>query len=457
LAININIINFILLVGVVGICSSADYNYEKIAATGADYDGVSNVFLDDLAKNSWSYLHSNNSTKNALPYSWYSSLNSGGDFSNPTEIGLYALCWIATYDLKRPWSPSWKETEENVTRILNQLIKWQESKDNSYKGKVFYQYYWLEQLRVGDNANDKVVPSIDNAWLALSLITVREFCEENGHQMLANKANSILEKMDFRLWYDSDDYLIYLGENNESRGGIKGDYYSNENRIVNFVGRALGQFSPEEFNQSLKALKKVDGAYKNIHVDSVNWNGSYFTYVAPALFIREMETYYGNGTIIPATMTQIIYAENNNYSAWGLSDCFDIGLGSYIRDQGAPPKGSLDQTGIFYSENRTGIIAPYVSALALITPFEHNATDNLRKIRDEFGCAYDPSYGFKDSVMANPNNTSYKVCSDRFSALSQEWMILSLVDQDNGFIWRYLYKDNGVRKAHEEVYGPLKI
>lgn len=71
------------------------------------------AFLDGLAEDSWRYLHSTWATSNSLPYSWRSDGSLWGNYSNPAEIGLYALCWIAAYDLQRPWSPSWDETESN--------------------------------------------------------------------------------------------------------------------------------------------------------------------------------------------------------------------------------------------------------------------------------------------------------------------------------------------------------
>jgi hypothetical protein len=107
------------------------------------------MFLDSIASDTWNYLYSANTRSEtaSLPYSWYSGQNQKvGNFSNPAEIGFYALSWIAAFDLHRPWSPSWTETEENVTKILDQLIAWQNS-NNSYKNRVFYQWYWVGSWR----------------------------------------------------------------------------------------------------------------------------------------------------------------------------------------------------------------------------------------------------------------------------------------------------------------------
>ncbi|MGC9084453.1 MAG: hypothetical protein ACP5ME_14925, partial [Anaerolineae bacterium] len=76
-------------------------------------------FLDALARDTWTYLRS--ATAHHLPYSWWSSTLPGGDYANPAEIGLYTLSWLAAYDLGRPWSPSWSETETEVGAVLDQL------------------------------------------------------------------------------------------------------------------------------------------------------------------------------------------------------------------------------------------------------------------------------------------------------------------------------------------------
>ena len=123
------------------------------------------AFLDALARDTWTYLHSSQTTAHHLPYSWWSSSIPGGDYANPAEIGLYALAWLAAYDLDRPWSPSWSETEAEVGAILDQLRAWQTGSQayqphgpNAYQNSVFYQWYWISWnppvvgANVGDNA-----------------------------------------------------------------------------------------------------------------------------------------------------------------------------------------------------------------------------------------------------------------------------------------------------------------
>ena len=370
-----------------------------------------------------------------------------------TEIGFYALSWIAAYDLKRTWSPDWATTESEITAILDQLHAWQTGSQayqpnglNAYDNSAFYQWYWISWSSpvVGATSGDHVVPSVDNAWLAASLMTIREYAQANNHPALAQKANAILNDMDFTIWYHYDTHRFSWGDVENPQGGGTADYFSNENRIINFVARALGQLSESEFQLSLDALNKPTGTYNGITVERMAWDGSYFTYAGPALFIRETDTLYGWNSIIPATRAQIKYATDQTYAVWGLSDSYDIGSGGYMQ-QGAPPAAMPGSP-----ETRPGLVTSHASALALLTPLASEAIANLQKISSTF-TFYDPSYGFRDSVMTKAG-ASYGSCSDRFSALAQEWIFLSIVNRENGFIWRYFYEDSSVVETHTRMY-----
>ena len=102
-------------------------------------------------------------------------------------------------------------------------------------------------------------------------------------------------------------------------------------------------------------------------------------------------------------------------------------------------------------------MTPHASALALITPLFTETITNLQTISDTFACAYERPYGFRDSVMANPISPEYGQCSERYSALAQEWIFLSIANRETGFVWEYFYRDGGVRTAHEEMFGEYHL
>jgi hypothetical protein len=162
-----------------------------------------------------------------------------------------------------------------------------------------------------------------------------------------------------------------------------------------------------------------------------------------------MDTVYGLNTILPATQARIKYAQDQNYAAWGLSDSFDLGLGGY-KQQGAPPVAMPGSP-----ETQPGLVTPHASALALITPLAPQAIANLQYLSSSFDC-YDPSYGFRDSIMTKAG-VNYGECSDRFSALAQEWLFLSIANHQTGFIWTYFYKDSSVVDSHEIMHEPTMI
>lgn len=425
--------------------------------TLAPTTSANGTFEEDLIRDTWNYLSSDWATDNHLPWSWRSATMSGGDYANTAEIGLLAVSWLAAYDMNKSWSPPWTQTELEVTAILDQLRAWQTGTQsykphgpNAYQNKVFYQWYWINWNPpvVGDsNGTNHVVPSIDNAWLAVSLVTIREYSEANNHPTLRQKADDILKDMDFLLWFHPSAHRFSWGAVENPQGGSEADYYSNENRIINFVARALGQLDAAEYKASLNALVQNPATYESFTVEKVAWDGSYFTYTAPALFIHETITPYGEKTIYPATQSQIAYAQNNGYFGWGLSDCYDIQQGGYIQ-QGSLPTASPNSP-----EVHMGVISPHASAFALITTLRGQAVSNLESIANSFPASYDSEYGFRDSVMAKSGDANYGVPSERFSALNQEWIFLSLANENNGFIWKYFYRDEGVRQAHLEAYG----
>lgn len=421
------------------------------------------AFLDDLARRSWQYLSSDWATDHHLPWSWRSATVAGGDYANPAEIGLVLLAWVGAYELQRPWSPAWDEVEAEVGAALDLLRAWQTGAQaatphgpNAYQGSVFYQWYWVgwDPPVVGADApgsTNQAVPAIDNAWLAASLITIRAYGRAEGHPRLAQQADAILQAMDFRLWYHPATQRFSWGARHDPQGGGEADLYSNENRIINVVARALGDLSAEEFAASIAALDGDPGAYGGHSVAQLAWDGSLFTYLAPALFLREHATAYGAATLEPVVRAQRAYAAERGYAAWGLSDCFDIGAGPYVQ-QGAPPSAGPGP-----QETRPGVVTAHASALALLTAQAPEATSNLRQLAERFPAAYHADYGFSDSVQADPASPDYGRPSERFSALGQAWLFLALVDHEREVIWRLFYQDAGVMTAHIELYGGARV
>jgi hypothetical protein len=318
---------------------------------------------------------------------------------------------------------------------------------NAFKNSVFYQWYWIDQNPpvVGADSPDgknQDVPSLDNAWLAGSLFFLREFARENNRPALETKADEILSAMDFRLWLNESTHLFWSGGRQSVQSGFEYNYFSNENRIINYVAFLLGHISETELRTGLTSLAQPAGVYQTIRVDKVNWDGSYFTYAAPALFIREMNLAYGPDTIFSATLAQIRYAlHEKEFTIWGHSDCYGVGATGY-QLRGAPPRGSNDDE----QDVGDSLVSPHVSGLALNTPYACEALDNLIRMKTLFPSSYDAEYGFADSVDAGTGQVSY-----RFSSLNQEWMFLSIANYLSETIWKYMYQNSRVQLLHSII------
>lgn len=456
----------LFLFALIAMVSTGLYAASLPAAVATEARQADN-FLDELAARTYAYLSSDWATSNHLPWSWRSYDVEGGDYANTTEIGLLMLSHLGAYEMKRDWSPDWVTVETELMAVLGQLRAWQTGAQsyqpfgpNAFENSVFYQWYWIswDSSVVGEGNHNHVVPSIDNAFLAASLMVIRAYGSIHNYTALSDSADAILQDIDFSLWYDNQLHRFNWGGAHDPLGGIWADYWSNENRLINFIARALGHLSPDEFRASLAALVQLPGTYDrgtsqvsdDITVQAVAWDGSYFTYMAPGLFIQELDTVYGEETILPATWAQIAYASDQGYSAWGLSDSSDVGDGAYVQ-QGAPPAPGGNP------ETRPGLVAPHASAMALVTPYAVQAQNNLMRIADTFPASYDAQFGFRDSVMADSNSLQYGEVSVNWGTLGQEWLFLSLVNAETGFIWRYFYCADGVVTAHEEMYGDSGI
>lgn len=451
---------------------SGDTFSQSLMQKSASLTASQEIFLDSVAQKTWTYIE--DAASNHLPLSWRRvapGLVSDGTYANPTEIGLYMLSYLGAYEMQKSWSPTKSLVEAEITTTLNQLQQWQTGAQaeqangvNAYNNSVFFQSYWIDNTPpiVGAGDYDHIVPSIDNALLAASLITIRNWADVNDAPDISQIAGDILDDMNFMIWYDTVTHRFQLGDTNAPLGGGPADYYSNENRIINYVARALGQMSTTEFQASLDALVQAPATYAplesdSISVDKVAWDGSYFTYTAPALFLREMESNYGTDTIEPATRAQIVYADEQNYSAWGLSDAFDLcefdepnvppSTNTY-RKQGARPIPLSNPNAL---EESAGLITPHASALALLSSsYADEAVSNLQKLA-MFNQLYSSQYGFKDSVMVKTGDANYGKASCRYSLLAQAYILLAIAEHKTGFIWKNYYLDPQVQLAHQEA------
>lgn len=145
----------------------------------------------------------------------------------------------------------------------------------------------------------------------------------------------------------------------------------------------------------------------------------------------------GINSLNPSVYAQIIYATRQNYNingtvVWGISDCYDETQEYCWEYRGSPPTNANYRYGNNYecqlngsNECKTdsctpGFITPHASALAILSKYSTEATENLMNLKN-YSNLYHDSYGFKDSLNVKKDKTANIILT-----LDQQWINLSL-------------------------------
>ena len=398
---------------------------------------VPDSMIDKIFKGTYGYFPNSDSGYNYFPYSSIPGYNRS---CTVTEIGLRALGFILAYEEQRSWSPTWEVTRTNLLGTLNRLYEL-----TNYNGHAYFQFYGTDS---GDIRSDDI-PSVDNALLAACLLTIKGYCSQRlfleGSSEITNRCAQMLKPMDYSLWYRFSSHRF--GWTPATLGSC--DFYSNENRIINSIARALAieygtwEFSSAEFLRSMNSLVKPLGTYDGITVNPVSWDGSLFTYLFPAQFVREMETSYGTDSIDKAIESQIRYMENNNRHAFGISDAITpSAVGGYR--QGCPPRASGNPD----NDPDLGLITPGSLIMSLISSYRIETADALYYILTNKPNSFSTSIGFNSTISVTSD-----VSSEVFSALDDGHAILALANVCNEASWNAFYANQSVAEMHKELYG----
>lgn len=401
--------------------------------------------------------------------------------TSPTNMATYVWSTLTARDLGiiDPIDASLR-----VGKVLKALEKMER---NAPTGQ-FYNWYdpaTLELVRIWpDNGNpvQLFASSVDNGWLATSLMMVR-----NAMPMHAARARKLLTSMNFASYYDAaarpdaGTGLLRGGFWPDKPEGcsIESDYagtgvkvYSTchhygapgETRIGTYVGIALGQLPREHYFGPYRTFpdnacdwawqdQKPVGSWKQYLGVNVwegtygyrgmryvpNWGGSMFEELMPDLVVPEAKwapkSWGRNHPVF--VKGQIEHGMNEaKYGYWGFSPSNDP-HGGY-REYGVDPLG-LQAEGYTSDRERTnsdpgyegcrpaqpeptaygdGVVTPHASFLAL--PYARDeALANLAKLRANFD-AYGPG-GFYDAVAVRSG-----VVSKYYLALDQGMVMAAL-------------------------------
>ncbi len=336
-------------------------------------------------------------------------------YTSPSDIAAYLWSTIAAEDLKII------DRDEAATRMSRTLA----AVEKLERSHGFF-FNWYDPQ---DGATLKIWPggapvrpflsTVDNAWLAASLMMVR-----NARPQFRGVADGLLAPMNFGFFYDA-----YDAKNPALHPGLlRGGYFADDNRyagfhygmlntearIASYVGISRGQLPLEHYYRMSRARPpENDGRvatirgevreYQGVPVDEgyrtyrglrivPSWDGSMFEALMVSLFVPEAE-WAPNGWGLNHPLYVRASIENATQDvrlpAWGASPS-SIPGGGY-RVYGVPSLGVDGRK----ADSGDTVMTPHASFLAL--PFApREAIDNMEILAGRFK-AYGP-HGFFDAV-----------------------------------------------------------
>ncbi len=237
-------------------------------------------------------------------------------YTSPSNIG--AQLWSAVIANQESLGNNPKQTAEKTLDTLSELethhglfLQWNDTETGRPLSR-----FSLQQEKV-----EKFVSSIDNAWLAIGLMTVREAIPE-----LAQKADSILREMDFEKFYDKRSQLIRGGfypEKTSEYNQLVWRYQviNSETRIIYYVAIAKGDIPPEAYYApyrtpppKLVQKREPQGTWRETN-GRKTFHGHYFDTASRYKFIPSY-----NGTAFEPLMPALFVPEHKwSPNSWGLN------------------------------------------------------------------------------------------------------------------------------------------
>ncbi|MGY0488617.1 glucoamylase family protein [Streptomyces sp. WG-D5] len=271
--------------------------------------------------------------------------------------------------------------------------------------------------------------SVDNAWLVTGLRIAA-----HASPVLRPRVAKLLADADWSYYYTPYDAADPVAGPGQLRGGFwpdrpgkgepTGHHYgalNTEPRMASYLGIADGSLPPEHYWHLSRTLlpgagqeQEPEGSY--VTIDGVRvwqghytyrgrkvvptWGGSMFEALMVPLFVPEAQWSPRSwGT----THTRYVRGQIEHglaeaaYGYWGFSPA-NIPEGGY-REYGVDALGMQED-----GYHSLGVVTPHASFLAL--PYARaEAVANLRALAADFG-AYDPEYGFRDSVDVTTGRVS---------------------------------------------------
>lgn len=401
--------------------------------------------LLEIAKDTYRYFENASNRNNFLVVDHLKT----GDFpmaatyTSPTNIAMDLLVTVGAVKLGILTEKQGAERVHVVLRTLNKLKRW--------KG-FFYNYYETTRL----NVSREFISSIDNAWLAISLVVIRQAFPGE----IAKKATAIIDAMRFQEFLDPENNHLVIGYDTERQAFTPYHYgmLATEARAMSFYGIGKGDLPREHWWylyrtapdawawQNQKPHGKTterdrvtyfQGYYMEEKTKFVpSWGGSLFEFLMPTLVMDEKGFAPRGLGQNNRTVTEIHrdYAlKEKKYPLWGISPAA-VGSGRRWKYE----EYGIKRLGVKGYPDK-GVVTPHAGFLALET-LPQDATRNIRQwlAFETYG-----EYGFYDT-MSFPGN---KV-NTQYLALDQGMIFVAIVNfLKKGIIKDLFHKDTIAKNA----------
>ncbi|MDD5546393.1 MAG: glucoamylase family protein [Candidatus Omnitrophica bacterium] len=433
-----------------GLKDNTAYYPEKVLANERKRDLLTssdNQMLMGIAQDTWGFFKNVVDKRSHLPLDWIGMApeRAMGDYTSPTNTGLYFINIVAAFDLKFITREEAVKRISDTLDVMEKMPRWRGLWDN---------YHSTTNLQV----TRRYISSVDNGWFAGGLIIARQAFDKE----LGKRCSKLLDEMDFSALYNKELGQLNLGYDGDTEKYSPYNYgqLNGEARFTSLVAIGKGNvpqehwykmartFPPEIDWQSQKpegkwvkksGVKYFQGYYTHNGEKIVpSWGGSLFEFLMPSLMVKEKEL-APNGfglNDLKGVNAHIAMAKMKGYNAWGFSPCStpDGSYGGYTEFgvAGIGFKGYKDE----------GVVTPHVVFLSL-TFAPEEAISDIRRLLYYYNIYGE--FGMYDAVNVKNGRVSYK-----YLALDQG-MILPSIDNylNNGAIRERFHKDPVARKTEK--------
>lgn len=396
--------------------------------------------LLELARLTWKYFDNlvNNRTHLIVDNIETGEFKAIGDYTSPTNIGLYLMACVSAYELEFISKQEAVKRIQNTLTALEKLEKW--------KGFPF-NFYNTTNMQV----TRRYVSVVDSGWLAAGLIVIAQaFPAEVG-----KRADDMLNQMNFSLFYTPSLGQLRLGYDDIEKSMTPFHYglLVTENRVASFIAIAKGDVPEEHWyklyrtppaewdwqnqkplgsERSVKGNWVFGGLYKYKDAYIVpSWGGSLFEFLMPSIVMKEQrlsQRGLGKNNDIALKINKSYALGEKKYPVWGLSPCsYPGGYGEFgVKAIGVKGYGDF------------GIVTPHASILGI--EYEPEAVvSNIREFIKRYPILGE--YGLYDSVKVKDGKVAQK-----YLALDQGMILISLTNHlKAGAIRRHFHHDPRIR------------